>query len=277
MTAKSIVWLASYPKSGNTWLRMFLANYLMNREEPLPLNDVAKLGFGDANPALYARVAKRPIDPSDHRACLALRPRVLAAITANRADVNLVKTHNARTTAFGTELVPAAVTRAAIYIVRHPLDMALSYARHYAMTVEHVVEAIQRDDHVITGDRGSVPQYLGAWATHVRSWTRPRDFPVLTLRYEDLLDDPATGFARALRHLGLPVEDERLARAVRFSSFGELKAQEETTGFVEQSANGVSFFNQGKAGQWRERLDPGLADGFIAANRRALDARGYAA
>ncbi|MEO0763425.1 MAG: hypothetical protein AAFZ09_16740, partial [Pseudomonadota bacterium] len=44
--------------------------------------------------ALYARVAKRPIDPSDHRACLALRPRVIAAITANRADVNLVKTHN---------------------------------------------------------------------------------------------------------------------------------------------------------------------------------------
>lgn len=277
MPKKSLVWLASYPKSGNTWTRVFLANYIFNRREPMPINEVHRVGMGDSIPQTYARVAGGPFDPADHRRALELRPRVLSAIVANNADVNFVKTHNARTRAFGTELIPTALTRAAVYIVRHPLDVACSYARHYAMTPEQALEAMGREDNTIVGNQASVPQYLGSWAGHVRGWTRHRDFPVVVLRYEDLLADPETGFARVLKLIGMPVDEERLERAVRFSSFEELSRQEAADGFVEKSPAAERFFHSGGSGRWREALPPEAVAAFARTNARAMEARGYAA
>ncbi|MGF1553107.1 MAG: sulfotransferase domain-containing protein [Paracoccaceae bacterium] len=277
MPKKSLVWLASYPKSGNTWTRVFLANYLFNRREPMPINEVHRVGMGDSIPQTYARVAGGgPFDPGDHKRALTLRPRVLRAIVANNADVNFVKTHNARTTAFGTELVPTALTRSAVYILRHPLDVACSYARHYAMTPEKALEAMGREDNIVVGNEASVPQYLGSWAGHLRSWTRHRDFPVLVLRYEDLLADPEEGFARVLELIGMPIDRERLSRAVRFSDFEELSSQEAKNGFIEKSPAAERFFHQGGSGRWREVLSPDAAAAFAAANAKTMEARGYA-
>ncbi|MEM9783942.1 MAG: sulfotransferase, partial [Pseudomonadota bacterium] len=61
MAPRTIVWLASYPKSGNTWMRLFLANYIMKRETPLPINEINKLGFGDSVPRYYVQAAGRPL------------------------------------------------------------------------------------------------------------------------------------------------------------------------------------------------------------------------
>ncbi|MEM6974070.1 MAG: sulfotransferase domain-containing protein [Pseudomonadota bacterium] len=275
MPQKSIVWLASYPKSGNTWMRLFLANYLLKRETPLPINEINKLGFGDSVPRHYASAAGRAVDPTNHQACLTLRPKVLQAIANSGAKVNFVKTHNARSRAFGTELVPTALTRGAIYIIRHPMDVALSYARHYAVTPEQALTAMDRADHVIAGDRAAVPQYLGIWAEHAKGWSMGRDFPTVTIRYEDMLSTPQDAFARALTHVGLTVDVERLERAIRFSAFDELKQQEEVTGFIEQSANGGAFFHSGGAGGWRGRIDPGAVAAFGKAHAKTLDHHGY--
>ncbi|MEL7172497.1 MAG: sulfotransferase domain-containing protein, partial [Pseudomonadota bacterium] len=87
----------------------------------------------------------------------------------------------------------------------------------------------------------AVTQYLGDWSDHVRSWTKPRDIPVLVLRYEDLLSDPTAGFTRLLSHIGVPIVEERLARAVRFSSFDEVRAQEDKAGFIEKSPSADRF------------------------------------
>ena len=89
---KSIIWLASYPKSGNTWTRIFLANYLMNSDKPVPINQVHRFGMGDSIPRMYQMVAGRQIDVRDYQETLKLRDKVLAGIVANKADVNFVKT-----------------------------------------------------------------------------------------------------------------------------------------------------------------------------------------
>ena len=171
---RSIVWLASYPKSGNTWLRIFLANYLLNAERPVPINEVHRIGLGDAVEATYRMVAQGLFDPSDLHQVLALRPRVLKAIVANGADINLVKTHNRRGRALGVMLIPPELTRSAIYIVRNPLDMVLSYARHYGLSIERAVEAIGRSDNALGSADGAVYQFLGNWSDHVRGWTRAK-------------------------------------------------------------------------------------------------------
>jgi len=274
-TRKSIVWLASYPKSGNTWLRIFLANYLLDRKEPMPINQVHRIGMGDAVEKAYRMVAGGPFDIASPQQSLALRPKVLRRIVANGAQVNFVKTHNARTKAFGVELIPPQLTRSAIYILRNPLDMVLSYARHYGLSPAFAAGAIGRGDNTVAGGLGTVTQFLGSWSDHVRGWARCRDFPVLVLRYEDMQADPAATFARALAHIGVPVDEERLARAVRFSSFDELKRQEESGGFIERSAHAERFFDSGRAGRWRQELPPEAAERIRREHARVMREFGY--
>jgi hypothetical protein len=266
---KSIVWLASYPKSGNTWMRVFLANYILNRTAPMPINQVHRLGMGDSIEKAYRMVAGGPFDIADYRRSLALRGKVLKGIVGNGADINFVKTHNGRTRAFGVELIPPHLSRSAIYILRDPRDMVLSYARQYGMTPEAAAAAIGRSDNSTAGSSGTVTQFLGSWSGHVRSWARCPHFPVLALRYEDMKADPEAAFARVLGHVGIPVDAARLARAVAFSSFDELRGQEDAEGFVERSPNTERFFHSGRSGGWRGELAPELA-GRIRADHEAV-------
>ena len=267
MARRNLVWLASYPKSGNTWTRVFLANYLFNAKEPVPINQVHRLGIGDSVADTYRRVANGRYDPRDLRATLALRPKVLRGIAANGADVNFVKTHARRTRLGGLELVPPELTRAAVYILRDPHDMVLSYARHYGGTPEEAVAAIAREDHIVLGEAGAAPQFVGNWSAHVESWTRTRRFPVAVIRYEDLKADPAAGFTRILELIGVPIDAERLERAIRFSSFDEMQRQEASHGFIERSARAERFFARGESGRGRDELGPELV-------RRLADAHG---
>ena len=267
---RSIVWLASYPKSGNTWTRVFLANYLSNAQEPLSINRMQMFAMGDSVPKLYQIAAGREIDTTDAQLTVRLRPRVLQGLVANNADVNFVKTHNFRSSVYGVELFPTQVTRQAIYIVRNPLDVVMSFSRHFGMTIEDTVDAFAKSDFASGADSNTTWQFLGSWSDHVKSWTKGASFPVLVIRYEDLLEDPVTHFGSIVDALGIPVEDDRLRRAIHFSRFDELKKQEEKQGFKEGPGTGNLFFNTGKTGQWKEHLDPTLISKIRRDHKRIM-------
>ena len=260
MPVKNIVWLTSYPKSGNTWVRIFLGNYLFDPTTPRPINRINQLGMSDSATRMYRAVAKGPLDSTDPIQTLRLRGRVLKGIVNNGADINFVKTHNVRDRVFGVDLIPAHLTRSAICIIRDPRDVAISYARHFGRTIEAAVTSIGRSNNTSAGRGDNVKQFLCSWSQHVRSWTRTRDFPVLVLRYEDMQADPETTFAKALTHIGVPVDDERLERAIRFSSFDELRRQEVKEAFIERSKKSERFFHTGKSGQWRGVMADALVE-----------------
>ena len=273
---KSIVWLASYPKSGNTWLRIFLANYLMNADRPVPINQVHRFGMGDSITRTYNIVAGRQIDPNDFHLTLSLRDKVLRGIVGNNADVNFVKTHNIRAEAHGVTLIPDALTRSAVYILRNPLDMLLSYARHFGLGDAAAAEAISRSDNVSTPEANTVMQFLGGWSEHVESWTRKKaPWPRLVLRYEDLLAEPEQNFGLLLRHIGMPVDEARLEKAIRFASFDELAKQEESAGFVERSPKAERFFAKGKSGQWKTDLAPEIVERIRRDHGKVMERHGY--
>ena len=272
---KNLVWLASYPKSGNTWTRIFLANYLTNAQEPLSINQARHFGIGDNGTEMYHRVAGRRIDPRDVGLTLQLRNAVLRGISNNNADVNLVKTHNAAKRAQGIQLIPHEFTKSAIYVMRNPLDMVMSYARHYAVTNAEAVDFINHKNNSLAADDRVVWSYLGTWSDHVASWTSMKPYPMLVLRYEDLLARPEEEFSKVVEHFGMTVDPERLDRAIRFSSFKELKRQEETEGFAERAQKSESFFTKGQSGHWKDELPPELADRIIKAHRQTMKRFGY--
>jgi hypothetical protein len=95
------------------------------------------------------------------------------------------------------------------------------------------------------------------------------------VRYEDLLDKPRTHFKRVVKFLGLKPTPERLERAIKFSSFRVLKAQEEKGGFKERPAVSKAFFREGKSEQWRTKLTPEQVRQIISDHREQMERFGY--
>jgi len=273
--SRNILWLASYPKSGNTWLRLFLFNYLFNPDKPAPINQAYRVGPSDAVAALYRKIAKGNVDLSDLKTSLKLRDQVIRAHSRNGADVNFMKTHNANMEAYGQKLIPPALTRGAIYIIRNPLDMVVSFAHHYNSGMEDAAKAIGNPAHTVSPDPSVVHQFIGSWSEHVRSWTEKASFEHHVLRYEDMIDDPETTFEGALRFLGAPDEKEKLRKAIRFSSFDESKKQEQKFGFVERSSGSKNFFRSGRVGEGRAVLPSSAIDRIISEHGDVMEKHGY--
>ncbi len=273
---RTLVWLASYPKSGNTWLRAFLANYFIDSPGPVSINEMQKISFGDSSAPAYADLAgtdpKRLTAPQ----VAALRQRHLERVAGN-GQVNFVKTHNANSRVAGLPLIPAKLTLAAVYILRDPRDMVISYADHFGLDLEGAARAIASPRNMVPSNARTVMQFLGDWSGHVRGWTRARDFRVLTLRYEDMLADPEAEFAKVLRLVNAPFDRAVLSRASRFASFGALAAQEAATGFREKGASQERFFRRGTAGHWREVLPPAIAARIAADHGAQMKRHGYLA
>jgi hypothetical protein len=273
----NIVWLASYPKSGNTWLRAFLANLVADRDEPVPLADLPQYCEDEARPELFAALAGRPSTSLTFDAICALRPRVHAAIAAQSPGTRLVKTHNCAGFVERHPLHEASVTAGAIYVVRDPRDVAVSMASHFGLDLDSAIERLGDDRVATANDELFVTQVLGSWSHHVRSWADLEGPRVVVLRYENLLADPVAGFTAAARLLKLDGDRARIERAVRHASFASLSGQETREGFAERSAKAGRFFRDGRAGQWHTVLTPAQSTRVLARHAAQMARFGYAA
>lgn len=258
-----LVWLASYPKSGNTWLRAFLHNYLLGGDRPHDINRLTALTTGESGAALYHAHDPRPASRYSAADAARLRPLVHRDLMGHDSERVFVKTHNARIAVGGIPLVTPEATERAIYLVRDPRDVAVSYSRYLGVDLDAMIRLMADDRAVSGGSADKVIEFVGSWSRHVRSWTADLD-RLLVLRYEDLLEDPADGFGDVIRFLGTAPDARRLAEAIDFSAFERLRAQEQASGFVERpEAAGAAFFREGRAGRWRAILTP--------AQRRAIE------
>jgi hypothetical protein len=250
----NIVWLASYPKSGNTWIRAFIANLMANRPAPLPLAELPAYGRLEADPDVYSHVAGRPSSELSFDELCALRPQVHAVIAAAAPKTVFVKTHSMAAVHNGVALITPQITAGAICVVRNPLDVVISMANHFAITIDEAIEYLGNERAATTNSDLFVSEFLGAWSQHVKSWADMEGPRVLLLRYEDLLEKPVKGFGKIARLIGLDNDRDRVERAIAHASFASLSAMEKRDGFVEVPIKGKRFFRSGRANQWREAL-----------------------
>lgn len=272
----AIIWLASYPKSGNTWMRSFLHNLLMNAQEPVPINDLTRFCVGESGGTAYAMRAKKPYDEIPPEEVARLRPLVHGDFTRVSPDSVFVKTHNYMGTWFDQPLHNMDVTAGGIYILRNPLDVVLSVRHHYSVSLDEAIKRMGTIGAGTSSGNGHVPEIHSSWSHHVESWTGHPNPSLLVLRYEDMLRDPLAAFKSTANFLGLQPPLERLERAIRFSSFKAMKAQEEADGFKERPKNAsASFFREGRAEQWREELTPDQVRQIISDHRQQMERFGY--
>jgi aryl sulfotransferase len=258
--SRSLVWLASYPKSGNTWLRMLLES-VRKGGAAVDINALEQRSPQPSDRALFdAALGLGGSDLTPAEADEA-RPRALELFAADLKEPVLLKVHDAwRRTAEGRELFPRALTRASVYVARDPRDVAVSFAHHTGKDLDTAIG--QMADAAMTWTPAGrtlarfLPQVLDSWSGHAESWLDRSGHDPLLLRYEDLLADPLSGARALCARLGWTPADSVLRAAVEHTRFERLAAQEKVAGFVERSGPGRVFFRKGVAGGWKDVLTP---------------------
>jgi hypothetical protein len=270
-----IIWLASYPKSGNTWLRAFLHNFLRDPDRSYDINKLTDVTEGESQTSWFRAIAPDfDLDPSNERA-RALRPLVHRAISQRSPDTVLVKTHNALLEEDGCPLVNLEVTAGAIYIVRNPLDVVISFSHHNGRSIDEMIDFMGATSAQTIANAVNVYERYGTWSEHVASWTSTPSPTMHVMRYEDMLANPWKSFSGLVKFLGLNAPRPRIEKAIRLSSFRVLKEQEQRGGFRERPARMEAFFREGKAGQWRKILTPAQISAIVAAHREQMARFGY--
>ena len=252
-----IIWLASYPKSGNTWVRALLHNLFRNSNSPVDVNRMeGDLSQSDGMLTWYRMLDQRPCDEWSADDVARMRSEVGALIARTSPGTIVCKTHNALLVSRGHPTINLKVTSGAIYIVRNPLDVASSFADFLGVDLETAIGFMGQDDLETRSDPSlnNVQLMLGSWSQHVVSWTGRPNHRLHVIRYEDLHAHPAQVLGKLARFLGLNPSRQRLLRAVRNSSFKVMQDQEARQGFKERSPFQQRFFRRGVTDSWREEL-----------------------
>jgi hypothetical protein len=260
------IWLASYPKSGNTWFRILVANLWSNDDKPVDINqidstDTIASGRNPFDQCLLIDSTLLTIDEIDR-----LRPAAYAfaagerPFAETRLPVRFVKTHDAYTlTDWGEPLMAGARGAAgALLFVRDPRDVAASFAHHMRSSIDAAIDFMAREDFCFDSatdriDRQFRQRLLG-WSGFAESWLDQQDIPVHLVRYEDMLADTVAIVRAALAFAGIETDPAQLDRAIAFASIDELQRQEAASGFREAPRQVHSFFRRGTAGGWRDEL-----------------------
>lgn len=243
-----LIWLASYPKSGNTWFRIFLTNYMRDSDTPASINQLedssmssSRVHFDQAFGILSSELTPDEIDMR--------RPELYAYWVANE-QLRFHKVHDAYTyLPDGQPLLGSPKGQAAIYFVRNPFDVAISYAHHNGhQNFDRQIQFMCDPDAIMAkntvGLQRQLRQKLGRWGDHILSW-RQAPIPVHMMKYEEMLSDTYGTFFKALEFLGITPEPEQLKKAILFSSFEEVKKQEAAEGFREKPHLAKAFFREG--------------------------------
>jgi sulfotransferase family protein len=256
-----ITWLASYPKSGNTWVR-FIVFFLEHGR--LPASSPELDLFASSRLPAYVREAPE--------FCSSLGPRPF--------DSDIDGQLYCKTHASAGALEPLkARTRRAIYIHRHPLDVlqsALNYARLTGELAPDAGADAWIESYIEKGGNSIwfAPYYAAmSWRQNVREWKACDSFPVLWLSYERSLIQPRETAIRIADFLAIPADEERIDACVAATSFSNLKAFEDreieralnegapqgrfsTSTRLAAATRGARFFNRGKRGAYKDTLTP---------------------
>lgn len=256
----NIVWLASYPKSGNTWFRIFLSNLYAENEEPVSINELHSTPIASSRSIFDDHTG---VNASDLSATEIenLRPEVYLETSRLSDDILFQKVHDAwKITSSGKPLFPPEATRAVLYFIRNPLDVAVSFAHHSMIDPRKMIERMNDPGYAFCEKPvriyNQLRQDLNTWSGHVQSWVDESGLPVRVLRYEDMKTRTYEEFTSALEFCGLTFPGEKIRKAIRNSDFRTLKELEEKEGFQEKPINMKSFFRKGESESWKEELSP---------------------
>jgi hypothetical protein len=276
---KNIIWLASYPKSGNTWFRVFLSNLFNDSQEPADINNLHETPIASARQP-FDEVTGLPSSDLTFQEVEQLRPEVYRYQAQELDGIQYRKVHDAYTyLEDGSPLFPIDVSLGAIYFMRNPLDVLISFAHHSAKEPAEMIEVLNDPDKAFGKSPkrlfNQLRQKLSTWSGHVKSWVDQQNIPVHVMRYEDMRRSPKNTFLQAVNFLNLEVGEESVEEALKKSDLSVLKEQEKKNGFKEKMIKADSFFRKGQVGEWKEVLTKDQVDQIVNEHAEVMKRFGY--
>lgn len=273
----NLILIASYPRSGNTWLRLLFERVL--RGPARSINDLDSGLYGFSRRREFDALA--PVNAADllPDEIDTLLPAVVSRYASARGTT-FVKVHDAaRRTRDGAWLYPPDSVAAVLYLVRHPFDVAMSYAHHLGLPLARAVESMADDSEIVSASGPRLPlplpQRMGSWSSNAASWTGDTPYRTLLIRYEDLQADPLIQFHKAVDAAGIVASADEMARAVAATAFDRVKSEEQQRGFRERPATSDAFFRAGRAGTWQGKLDEPLREKLLRDHGTVMTKLGY--
>lgn len=279
MYKKNIIWLASYPKSGNTWFRVFLTNLLSESNVPASINDLTETSISSSRKVFdeYTGLSSSDLTFEEIDS---MRPDVYRMQSQESEELLFKKVHDKYYTVDKDQaLFPSEISKGVIYFIRNPFDVLVSFAYHSAKPVEKMISAFNNSNYAFCDKndklQNQLRQLMGSWSDHVNSWTQQKDIPVNIIRYEDMIYDTYKTFSKAVEFIGIKKTKLQITEAIKKSDFLVLSKQEKENGFKEKMIKSKSFFRKGKSGDWQNHLDEKMMREIIAKHIKVMSKFGY--
>ncbi|MDC0855606.1 sulfotransferase domain-containing protein [Candidatus Pelagibacter sp.] len=280
-----IIWLTSYPKSGNTWVRAFLAAYYHSKDGVFDFKLLEKI---DQYPK--AKYFDKKIDkPGEINQYWNSSQEKISI----KKEIKIFKTHNSLLAINGNNFTSPKHTLGFIYIVRDPRNVLTSLKNHYDLEYEEAIDFMQNENKFIYDDRKKNQeldyanfQFLSSWSNHYKSWMNTNVFRKILIKYEDLILDPIKNFrnlvlyTNSLIKIDEKINEKKIQKCIETTNFELLKKKEENSGFPEsvyskKLKKNISFFNLGSRNQWNETVPKNLHKKINEIYKKDLEILGY--
>jgi len=259
-----IVWIASYPKSGNTWVRSLLSAYLYTKDGIFSDFDLLKKIHQFPSKKYLEFFLKKFQDIKEvSEYWIAAQDRINLLNTGT----TFLKTHSALCTLENNSFTNRNNTCAAIYVVRDPRNLITSFSHHYSMNIDQSYNfIIDKNKMIMQNDSDNekgIATILGNWSEHYKSWKNLKIAPVLIIKYEDLIVDTQNSLLKILNFLNkvikIEIDEKKIINTVSTCNFENLSNKEKKEGFSEaaiyKNSKKVNFFYLGKKNNWKNMLD----------------------
>lgn len=249
-----LVWLASYPKSGNTWVRSILTALSLKSEDMFDINALKTQG-GPISPDEFEDImgvcwSELTVQERRH-----LLPDFTAELARDARGSTYHKTHmNFGFSPGGKPIFHQREKAVAVYIVRDPRQVAISHAHFFGTDIDEAI-AVMNDPMRRVGLGGYLStESVGRWTDHVTGWLSQDHIPTHVVQYEAMKADPIRTVKEMLEFIGVDMANETIKAAINATRFDRLQKLEREHGFKERSDATDRFFRSGTSDEWRSVL-----------------------
>ena len=258
-----IVWLASYPKSGNTLLRSLLSSYFFSNDGDFKFNHLYKIS---QFPAVH-HFTSLGINVSDENEVFKNFINAQNLINKQNKSLKFFKTHSALCKMNDCNFTDLKNTLGVIYIVRDPRNVVTSYAHHYNLNINEATDALLDKSSFLVKTDKNCKAFMGSWDFNYNSWKKfELKKKYLLIKYEDLVNKKKNTLLKIFRFLEslgaskFKIDMVKLNKAIKSTEFDKMKDLEKKEVFYEgvldiKTGKRKVFFNLGPKNDWRRILD----------------------
>ena len=277
-----IIWIASYPKSGNTYIRSFLTSYYFSKKGKLDFNlldnipQFPSIRFSQKDFLSFGDAAQNWIPNQNY--------------FFDKKKIFFLKTHNTLNKFDNIEFTTHNETAGAIYIVRDPRNVITSMCHHYSFNLNYAFEKMldhnaSLSEKASNGDCSNFT-FLGTWSDHYKSWKNNKRFKVLFIKYEDLNNKKEEIFKKIINFIEelkdnreKYFDENKFSNSIRSTNFVNLKNKELNEGFdesyISKGGKKINFFNLGFKNKWEKLLPQNIIEKFNQKFDKELTELGY--